>query len=107
MLKSNFPRATKTHLNFHNETHPPMGIWFEKRDGTKHYAPYSFLSAVDLEKRGLIFHYSHATVTVQGTQLGELCDFIARGSLAVLREDEPGTSENSFTVSEITIEERD
>lgn len=84
-----------------------MGIWFEKRDGTKHYAPYSFLSAVDLEKRGLIFRYPHVTVTVQGTQLGELCDFIAHGSLSVLREDEPGASVNTLTVYDITIEEAD
>ena len=102
MLKSNFPRATKTQLNFHDDVHPPMGIWFEKRDGTKHYAPYSFLSAVDLEKRGLIFHYSHATVTVEGTHLGQLCDFISHGSLAYLRE---GEITETLNISEITIEQ--
>jgi len=107
MLKSNLPRATKTHLNFHNDTHPPMGIWFEKRDGTKHYAPYSFLSAVDLEKRGLIFHYSHATVTVQGTHLNELCDYIAQGSLAILKEDEFGEDDDRLRISDIVIQEID
>ena len=66
---------------------PELGISFEKKDGMRRFAPYSFLSAVDFHGPDeLVFRYTFGTVTIHGTALQPVWDVLRHGSLVRLCE---------------------
>ena len=66
---------------------PELGISFEKKDGTKRFASYSFLSAVDFhDPDELVFRYTFGTVTIHGRTLQPIWDVLRQGSLVRLCE---------------------
>ena len=69
------------------EHSPEFGISFEKKDGTKRFAPLSFLSAVDFHGPDeLVFRYTFGTVAIRGRKLEAIWDILRQGSLVRLCE---------------------
>jgi hypothetical protein len=69
------------------ESDTAPGIAFEKSDGTKRFAPNSFLSSVDFDGEGeLIFRYAFGTIIVRGQGLESLWNALCRGTLAKVIE---------------------
>ena len=66
---------------------PELGISFEKKNGTKRFTPYSFLSAVDFHGTDeLVFRYTFGTVVIRGRKLEPVWDILRQGSLVRLCE---------------------
>jgi hypothetical protein len=60
-----------------------LGISFEKKDGTKRFALYSFLSAVDFDGSGtLVFRYTFGTFTIRGRALQAVWEALRQGALS-------------------------
>jgi len=102
--KSTNPRAENPCFE-KSEHGPELGISFEKKDGTKRFALYSFLSAVDFDGSGtLVFRYTFGTITVKGKALQSLWEHLCACTLVRVCEAESLSSEGPL-ISEITFAE--
>jgi len=86
MIKSSERKNTNPSASqscFEKSDHgPELGISFEKKDGIKRLALYSFLSAVDFDGSGeLIFRYTFGTIMVRGKALQPLWEHLRKGTL--------------------------
>ena len=100
--KSTNPRAENPCFE-KSEHGPELGISFEKKDGAKRFALYSFLSTVDFNGSGiLIFRYTFGTITVKGKALQPLWEHLRGGTLMRVCEVESHLSE-APSISEITF----
>ena len=74
------------------------------------FIPYSWLlySELNDKKTELHFHYTHAVVTVTGTNLSDIHEAVVRHELYVVREMPPPVSAEAddLTVSRIEITEK-
>lgn len=88
MMKSKVKTSNSERLpSCFAESDAPSGIAFEKADGTKRFAPYSFLSCVDFDEGGeLVFRYTFGTITVRGEALESLWNALCRGTLNRVNE---------------------
>jgi hypothetical protein len=99
MIKSNDPKSATLQTGnscFRKSEHGPgLGISFEKKDGRKQFALYSFLSAVDFNRSTeLIFHYTFGSISVKGESLQPLWDHICAGTLVQVFETEHSSQES-------------
>jgi hypothetical protein len=82
-------------------------FWMPSR---RRFIPYSWLicSEINENETDIHFHYTHALVTVTGTNLGYIHDMVVRYELYALREMTPLTSarETDPTVRRIEITEK-
>jgi hypothetical protein len=79
--------ASSRHSACFAENEAASGIAFEKGNGTKRFAPYSFLSSVDFDGAGeLVFRYTFGTITVRGQALESLWNALCRGTLVRVNE---------------------
>jgi len=111
MIKSSERKNTNSSANqpcFEKSEHgPELGISFEKKDGTKRFALYSFLSAVDFDGSGeLIFRYTYGSITMKGKALQPLWEHLRKGTLIRVCEAESHLPE-SPSISEITFAEKE
>jgi len=86
-----------------------VGISFEKRDGTRHFAPYAFLSSVDLvTPEELVFRFTQTQIFVRGKGLSTLWEKICRETLTRLSESSvpAPASAGGVVVSEIIIQHK-
>lgn len=112
MLKTSERKAPNPPANnpcFEKSEHgPELGISFEKKDGTKRFAHYSFLSAVDSDgPEKLVFRYTFCTVIIQGRSLQALWKTVCQGSLSrVCEADSLSSCEpfiNTITIADVAI----
>jgi hypothetical protein len=101
-LKEGYPYGSES-------TRMVQGImfWMPSR---RRFIPYSWLicSEINESETEIHFHYTHALVTVTGTNLGYIHDMVVRYELYALREMPPLASANSTdpTVRRIEITEK-
>jgi hypothetical protein len=86
-----------------SEQTPASGISFEKKGGTKRFAPCSFLSAVDFDGScALVFRYTFGTITVKGKALSPLWEALCQGTLSRVCEG-AGTSSDEPSIDTIAV----
>ena len=101
-LKEGYPYGSES-------TRMVQGImfWMPSR---RRFIPYSWLicSEINGSETEIHFHYTHAVVTVTGTNLGYIHEMVVRYELYALREVAPPTSvnPNDPTVRRIEINEK-
>jgi hypothetical protein len=107
MIKSNDKtRTPNSNASCLADGDTASGIAFEKNDGTKRFAPHSFLSSVDFDGEGeLIFRYTFGTITVRGHALEPLWNALCRGNLAKVIEQAGEQSAEDATTSRTIIVE--
>jgi len=100
--KSTNPRAENPSFE-KSDQGPELGISFEKKDGAKRFALYSFLSAVDFDNSGtLVFRYTFGPIKVKGKALQPLWEHLRTCTLVRVCESESLSSE-APSISEITL----
>jgi hypothetical protein len=101
-LKEGYPYGSES-------TRMVQGImfWMPSR---RRFIPYSWLicSEINESETEILFHYTHALVTVTGTNLGYIHDMVIRYELYALRELTPVASAKTDepTVRRIEITEK-
>jgi hypothetical protein len=90
------PATSRVPASYEESDQPRLGIAFWRKDGTRRFASYSFLSAVDFDGDGeLIFRFTHWQANVRGEALQPLWEAAQEGRLAQVREIDksPGPAE--------------
>jgi hypothetical protein len=108
MIKSKDKTSVSNrHVSCFAESEAATGIAFERSNGTKRFAPHSFLSRVDFAGQGeLIFRYTFGTITVRGEALEPLWNALCQGSLARVTERADELAEQDLTsIHAIVIED--
>lgn len=99
MIKASDRKTTRSEsVCYEESSEPALGIAFEKRDGTRRFAPYAFLSAVDYDGKGEVtFHFSIGLIIARGESLDPLWRAACNGQLVRVCEcDKPSASETTW-----------
>jgi hypothetical protein len=84
-----------------------LGITFELPRQSQFFAPYSFLSHVQMQgEEEISFHYPYGVVHAKGRHLGEIYALAKQHHLGVVRLSEPGDPcRDQIEIREIVFEE--
>ncbi len=87
-LKYPGDQPVDTTLREESAFHPVRGIMFRLHSGRHFFAPYSFLTSVDLPRENeLVFRYTHSLVVVQSDQSRRFLPLIEAMTLRSLNEE--------------------